>query len=92
MKPKLKATHTKADLAGIHEAPEGMAYFAIGANCWGKSKSALQAMTNARRNGSRGLYVLHLVNEGAEVDCVDGTLYHNSATPGLNLNMAWVRL
>lgn len=69
-----------------------MTYCAIGQNGWGKSPDAVMALKRARQNGSSGKYILHLVNDGCEVDQIDGTLYYDSKRDGVNLALATVTL
>lgn len=72
-------------------APEGLSYIVIGPYCWGKAKTAVQAAQIARSEGGKGTYILHLVNSGAEIDGVSGTLYYNSKQEGIKVNIASFR-
>lgn len=73
-------------------APAGLNYFAVGAYTWGRGPTAVQAMSQARSNGSPGWYILHLVNRDAEVDQVDGTLLYNGKIPGVKPAICRVRM
>lgn len=59
-------------------APEGLVYVVIGPYCWGKGPTETQAFLNARKNGGKGIYTLHLLNAGCEIDQVTGAVYYNS--------------
>jgi len=74
----------------VSDAPNGLSWFAIGPNAWGKSQNAFKAFKNAVRNGGKGNYTLHLVNEDAEVDPVCGTLGY-SEIAGVKVNFATVK-
>ncbi len=75
-------------LDALPEAPLYYTYICIGSYCWGKSKSAVLAARIARENGSKGEYIIHLVNEEAEVDQINGTLYYNSRVKGIRIHIA----
>ena len=81
------------DLKDLPVATPGLSYFAVGTNCWGKGPTAVQAVTNCRKNASpNDWYILHLVNTDTEVDGVNGSLYYNKATPGIRLSFARVKV
>lgn len=82
---------TQAEVRGLPDAAPGLKFYVIGRYCWGQSSNAMKAVENARREGGSGEFTIHLVNTGAEVDVVDGTLRYNSRTPGLLLNVGRVR-
>lgn len=79
-------------LATLVDAGAGLTYVVIGAYCWGADKNAATAAKNARSNGGRGAFTIHLANEGAEVDQVNGTLWHNSKFEGVKINIAHFRM
>lgn len=93
MTPKMKALPviTRKAVKELPPAPEGMLYFAIGDRCWGHGPTADKALAASRSNGSGGWFVLHLLNRGASVDQVDGTVFYHSKTPGLRVSFARVR-
>lgn len=72
-------------LRSLPNADTGHMFYCLGSYCWGRSQSAAEAAKQARINGGPGKYVLHLCNDTAEVDQVDGTLWHNAAKSRLNL-------
>ena len=78
----------KSEITKFPAAGEGMSWFAIGPNVWGKGKTAQDAIKQARLNG-RGKMTLHLVNDTAEVDSVNGALYYKTNTKGLQLNVGY---
>lgn len=78
---------TRKELADMADATAGMVYIVIGPNAWGRSVKAWDAMRNAKRNGGRGTYALHLVNEAAEVDRVDGALSYDGKNVAVRLNI-----
>lgn len=80
------STLTRRQIRELPDAPDGLKWFAVGPCCWGKSSSAHKALEIARSEGGRGRYLLHLVNDYAEVDPVSGTLRYNSQTPGIRIN------
>ncbi len=82
---------TQAQLDSLEPAKDGFKWFAIGPNCWGRGTTAKRAFANARMNGGKGNYSLHLVNEGAEVDPVRGTLFYDSKADGIKVNAYAVR-
>jgi hypothetical protein len=87
-----KPTHTLDGIKQLPDATSGLCYVAIGAFCWGKDKNAAKAIKHARSNGSSGIYILHLVNEGAEINSVDGTLWYNSKLEGIKLSLATIKV
>jgi hypothetical protein len=85
----LTAAQGRTLLASLPEAPEGLTYICIGPNVWGSAKVASSAAKRAREEGGgKGPYIIHLVNGGAEVDCVSGNLYYAKSTTGLQLGIA----
>lgn len=86
-KPILGVKAGREMLKAQPEAPEGLLYYVIGSNVWGRAKTALEAYRNS--GNYHGTYGLHLVNKDAEVDSISGGLNYNSQTPGVKLEIAY---
>lgn len=82
---------TQREVRELPEAAPGLAYFAIGAYCWGRDTKAIQAVRKARSEGGNGEFTLHLANNTAEVASMDGGLFYDKSTPGLMLNVGRVK-
>lgn len=81
---------TIGNLKQLPPASGRLVYFVIGPNAWGKGINAFTAFENAKKNGGKGKYTLHLVNESAEVDPVNGTLYFQKSATGLRINIGTI--
>lgn len=82
----INKTEALRTLRSLPKADEDHVYICVGAYCWGRCKSAVEAAQRARENGSpNGVFVIHLCNKGAYVDEIDGTVWHNAAQSQLNL-------
>lgn len=78
----------KTLLASLPDATAGLQYYVVGAYCWGRDINAVKAAKHARSWGSKGSYTIHLMNDTAKVDSIDGTVWHNSKFPGVKPNIA----
>jgi hypothetical protein len=90
-KPNIEVLNIKQGKDFLSQLPDvsgELTYVVIGAYCWGKDTNAAKAAKNARFNGGKGKYTIHLANKDCEVDQVDGTLWHNSKMEGVKTNLA----
>ena len=77
----------KIFLENLQDSPDGLMYYCVGPYCWGRDKNALKSAKNARYNGGKGIYSIHLVNNTAEVDSISGGIYYNSKLDGVKINI-----
>ncbi len=78
-------------LKSFPKAPDGLKYLVIGPNCFGADESAPVAVKIARHEGGAGIYVIHLVNNLAAVDAVDGTVYYSRETHGVKMAICYFK-